>query len=120
MKTRIQALAELTAPGEAYELMEVEQYGVMVRAFKQAPETLRILFEEARSDETFLVYEHERYSFEETWQMAARVATILGEEFDVVHGDRVAISMRNYPEWKFFCATHGNSFQVAEVAAGLL
>jgi long-chain acyl-CoA synthetase len=101
MKTRAQALAELTAPGEPYELIEVEQYGAMVRAFAQAPETLRVLFEQARSDETFLVYEQERYSFEVTWQMAARVATVLSEEFGVVHGDRVAISMRNYPEWVF-------------------
>jgi long-chain acyl-CoA synthetase len=101
MKTRAQALAELTAPGEPYERIEVEQYGAMVRAFAQAPETLRVLFEQARSDETFLVYEQERYSFEVTWQMAARVATVLSEEFGVVHGDRVAISMRNYPEWVF-------------------
>jgi len=101
MKTRAQALVELTSAGEPYELIEVEQYGVMVRAFKNAPENLRVLFEESRSDETFLVYEGERYSFEDTWQMAARVARILTEEFEVVHGDRVAISMRNYPEWVF-------------------
>jgi long-chain acyl-CoA synthetase len=55
--------------------------------------------EAARSDLTFLVYEDERYSFEETWQLAGRVATLLQEEFGIRHGDRVAISMRNYPEW---------------------
>jgi long-chain acyl-CoA synthetase len=101
MTTRAQAIAALTAPGEPYELTEVEQFGVMVRAFRNAPATLRAHFEAARSAETFVVYEDERYSFEETWQMASRVATILHEEFGVVHGDRVAISMRNYPEWIF-------------------
>ena len=99
MITRAQAISQLTAPGEPYELEEVEQYGATVRAFRNAPENLRELFEAARSDLPFLVYEHERYSFDEIWQLASRVAVLLQEEFGIRHGDRVAISMRNYPEW---------------------
>ena len=40
---RSEAIAALTAPGEAYELTEVEQYGVTVRAFRNAPANLRQL-----------------------------------------------------------------------------
>lgn len=101
MMTRKQALAVLTAKGEPYELAEVEQFGATVRAFVQAPQSLRELFAAARSEATFVVYEDERYSYEESWQMAARIGAMLQERYGIEHGDRVAISMRNYPEWIF-------------------
>ncbi len=100
------ALAALTAPGEPYELEEVELYGRTCRAFRRAPPTLRDLFDQSRSDLPFIVYDAERLSFEETWAEASRMATLLVDEYGVAHGDRVAISMRNYPEWMIaFMAT---------------
>jgi len=96
---RTTALAELTAPGESYELEDVELYGRTCRAFRHAPPTLRQLFDESRSDLPFLVYEDERLSFDEAWLEACRLGTLLVEGYGVRHGDRVAISMRNYPEW---------------------
>lgn len=99
MMTRDQAIAALTAPGEPYELVEVEQYGDICRAFANAPASLRELYEQTRSDATFIVYEDERLSFEEVWCRAGRLATALTEDYGVEKGDRVAISMRNYPEW---------------------
>ena len=57
MLTRLEAIAQLTAPGEPFELTIEELYGRDCRTFKNAPPTLRELFDEARSDETFLVYE---------------------------------------------------------------
>ena len=100
------ALAALTAPDEPYELEEVELYGRTCRAFRHAPPTLRDLFDQSRSDLPFIVYEAERLSFEEAWAEACRMATLLVEEYGIAHGDRVAISMRNYPEWMIaFMAT---------------
>jgi long-chain acyl-CoA synthetase len=96
---RQEALAALTAPGKPYELEEVELYGRACRAFRNAPPTLRDLFEQARSELPFLVYRDERLSFEQTWREASRIGTLLVREFGVGKGDRVAISMRNYPEW---------------------
>lgn len=96
---RTQALAALTAPGERYELEDVQIYGRTCRAFRHAPPTLRDLFDQNRSDLTFIVYEDERLTFQETWDEAARIATLLVGEYGVQKGDRVAISMRNYPEW---------------------
>ncbi|MGF1454047.1 MAG: class I adenylate-forming enzyme family protein [Alphaproteobacteria bacterium] len=97
--TRIEALKLLTAPGEPYELMEVDLYGHPCRAFRNAPPTLRDLFESTRSDLDFIVFEDERLTFEGTWAQAARLAHHLYHDLGLRHGDRVAISMRNYPEW---------------------
>ena len=38
-------------------------------------------------------------SFAEAYAAAARVATVLVRDYGIERGDRVAISMRNYPEW---------------------
>ncbi len=97
--SRESALLELTAPGEPYELETMELYGYRCRAFVNAPSTLRDLYTENRSDLPFIIYENERYSFEEVWREACRFATLLVDDCGVHTGDRVAISMRNYPEW---------------------
>lgn len=99
MLTRSEAIAQLTASGQPFELEWAELYGRPCRTFTNAPPTLRHLYEESRSEETFLVYEDERYSFEEAYRQAARIAALLVDEYDVGKGDRVAISLRNYPEW---------------------
>ena len=112
--SRQEALAQLTAAGQPYELETKLHYGEPCRIFKNAPESLRTLYEAARSDETFIVYQDERLSFEETWQQAARLATLLAQH-GVGKGDRVAISMRNYPEWilGFMAATSLGAIAVA-------
>ncbi|HEY3800095.1 MAG TPA: class I adenylate-forming enzyme family protein [Caulobacteraceae bacterium] len=97
--TRDAALAQLTAPGQFYELEPIVVGGRPIRAFKNAQPSLRHLFDQYRSDRPFLVYGDERYTFEEAWACAARLATLLGRDFGVGKGDRVAISMRNFPEW---------------------
>lgn len=97
--TRAQALAQLTAPGEPYELVDEELYGVSCKVFRNAPPTLRALYESALSDQPFFVYEQDRYTFAEMYQAASRLAIVLQEQYGVGKGDRVAISMRNYPEW---------------------
>ncbi|MBD3646000.1 MAG: acyl--CoA ligase, partial [Pseudomonadales bacterium] len=97
--TRSEAIKELTAPGQPYELQEMTIRGNPCRVFVNAPPTLRELVSENRSTETFYVYEDERDSFEDMYQRAARVASVLADEYGIRKGDRVAISMRNYPEW---------------------
>jgi long-chain acyl-CoA synthetase len=113
--TREEALQRLTAPGQPWALTGVEQYGRACRVFEHAPPTLRELYEEARSDLPFLVLGGERWSYEEAWQEAARIGRLLVEDCGVVPGDRVAISMRNYPEWvlAFMAATSVGAIAVA-------
>lgn len=115
MLTRPEALAQLTASGQPHELVETEAIGRRIRAFKNAPATLGQLYADARSDRTFLVYENERLTFEETWRKACTLAHVLVDAYGVRKGDRVAIAMRNYPEWliAFMAATSIGALTVA-------
>ena len=97
--TREAAIAALTATGQPYALEPIVHYGRPHRGFVNAPQTLGNLFAEASSDETFLVFEDERLTFAETLREATRLAEALVADYGIVAGDRVAISMRNYPEW---------------------
>ena len=97
--TRPEAVAALTAAGMPYELIEKEVYGLKCRVFNNAPATLREMYEPARTDVEFYVYDDERYTFEEMYQQSCNIAQLLVQEYGVARGDRIAISLRNYPEW---------------------
>ena len=95
-----EASAELTGPGRTFELGEDVINGVDYRVFKNAPRTLVDVFAGSREDEsTFLVYEDERWSFNETHRHIDALAHALVHTFGVQKGDRVGIAMRNLPEW---------------------
>src|SRR3954454_10018320 len=96
-----EATAQLTAPGQMFEMETVEIDGYPVRSWKNAPPNLRAGLEQsaARGDLGFLVYEDESMSFGEHFRAAAHLANILRDRYGVEKGDRVAIAMRNYPEW---------------------
>ena len=94
------AHALLTAPGTPFETEEVEVRGVKLKTWKNSPASLRDVVEAARAhgEKIFLVYEDERVSFEAFY----RAVSALAREFaskGVKKGDRVAIVMRNLPEW---------------------
>jgi len=106
--TLARAHAALTAPGTLFEMDEREIRGIRTRVWKNAPPTLRDLLVAGRAhgEKTFLVYDDERASFEGFARAALAIAHALLEE-GVRKGDRVAIAMRNLPEWPavFFGAT---------------
>ena len=87
-----------SAPGSPFELVEDERGE---RRFKHAPPNLRSLFDLARDggDEIFLVYEDERWSFNEVFARIDALGDALVSRYGIRKGDRVAIGMRNYPEW---------------------
>ncbi len=93
--------AALTAPGQMFEMDEVTIRGLPYRVWKNAPPSLRTVLEVSRGhgERTFLVYEDERTSFEEHFRQAATLAHRLIAHYGVTKGDRVAIAMRNFPEW---------------------
>ncbi len=96
---RSDTLALLTAVGQPYELVECEVLGRRVRVFRNAPRNLRALYESAQSHRTFVVYGDERLTFREFWSATQAFAEILRADYGVARADRVAISLRNYPEW---------------------
>ena len=95
-----EAIDAISAPGQFFEVVEVESNGVRNRAFKNSPSNLRQIFDTARGvDETFLVYEDEEWSFAATMAEVDALGHALVHHFGLKKGDRVGIAMRNYPEW---------------------
>ena len=97
--TRNEALAQLTAEGAAYEITSGLVNERPSRYFKKAPLTLGDLFKETASDLPFTVYQEERETFASIYAKSAALAQALKHECKVAKGDRVAIAMRNYPDW---------------------
>jgi long-chain acyl-CoA synthetase len=96
-------VAELTGAGEDLEVIEQKIEGQPFRVYRNAGPTLREYLEPSHehSDETFLVYQNERYTFAQTYQLSAQLAQALVQDLGIQKGDRVAIAMRNNPQWCF-------------------
>lgn len=95
------ACAAVTGPKGPFPIGEQEIDGRPVPVFRNAPPSLRHLFAVARgrADQDFLVYEDERWSFGEVMEKVDATAAMLVERYGIEKGDRVAIAMRNYPEF---------------------
>jgi steroid-24-oyl-CoA synthetase len=87
-------------PDSPFEMAEEVVRGVTLRVWKNAPSSLRELFEAGRAhgDLEYLVFEEERITYEAHYRAVAKLAHELVAR-GVGKGDRVAIVMRNYPEW---------------------
>ncbi len=90
----------LCAPGERFEMETVDIRGVPTRVWKNAPPTLALLiqFGATHGDRPFLVLDDERVSYAAAVRAVAHLATKL-REAGVQKGDRIALTMRNLPEW---------------------
>ncbi|MDP1630013.1 MAG: class I adenylate-forming enzyme family protein [Caulobacter sp.] len=90
----------LTGPGMPTEMTEVEIRGIPTRVWKNAPPAIRdvVTIGRAHGEKIFLVNDDERVSFEAFYRAVANLARVLAE-MGVKKGDRVAIVMRNLPEW---------------------
>ncbi len=95
-----QARAELSGPGSPLEVHEIEVRGQSLLAYKNAPPTIRDfwLSTVAFADRDYLVYEDERLTYGQSHEKVASIAAWLVAQ-GVKRGDRIAIGMRNYPEW---------------------
>ena len=104
---REEAIGELCAAGQPYELKFTQIRGKGQRIFVHAPSSLRDLYFENRSNLDYVVFEDERFTFEQVYQLASAFAAAMIDHYGVKPGDRVAIAMRNYPEWviSFFAIT---------------
>ena len=91
---------ELIAPGSPFEITEVEVRGTRIKAYAAAPANLRQVWIASQqfADRDYLVYEDERITYAEAHRQVASIANWFVDH-GVGSGDRVAIAMRNYPEW---------------------
>jgi long-chain acyl-CoA synthetase len=126
----IPPLADVTAaliePGAMFATSDVTVRGVAMRAWKNAPPTLRDVLQLSAlyGDAEFIVYDGEvagavagqfdRLSFVDHFRAAAALAHRLVDDHGVRPGDRVAIAMRNFPEWSlaFWGATSAGAVVV--------
>ncbi|MFZ9675201.1 MAG: class I adenylate-forming enzyme family protein [Ilumatobacteraceae bacterium] len=94
------ARAELDAPGSPFATHMTTIRGVPAKSFVAAPPTMRAIWETtvAHADKDYLVYEDELYTYAEIHAQVRKLAAYLVAN-GVTPGSRVAIAMRNYPEW---------------------
>jgi long-chain acyl-CoA synthetase len=95
-----EADAQLTRPGGPFGIVELEIGGVLTKTWKAAPPTLRTVFQEGLrfSEREFLVYENDRATFGAFAKATLTLAQRLRAD-GVNKGDRIAVIMRNLPEW---------------------
>ena len=92
--------AQLCAEGQPFEIEEVTVNGLQLKAWRNAAGSLREIWQQAggHGDADYLVYEGERFTYTQAQEITARIACWMTENGIQQH-DRVAIAMRNYPEW---------------------
>ena len=100
-KPYFDAVAQLTAPTAPFEVETVNVGGVPLRAFKNAETSLGAFLAAGRNhgDALFLQYQGRSWTFNEFFQAVDPVCDWLTHEASIAKGDKVAIAMRNRPEW---------------------
>jgi long-chain acyl-CoA synthetase len=94
-------LCGLIGPGAPFEVESVVLDGVPLRDFVRAPRTIVDVFGMGVAHEALVhvVYERERLTFADVRRRSLSLARELRSSFGVRPGDRVAIAMRNLPEF---------------------
>ena len=96
----LKARNELTGPGGAFEIAEADVLGNRLRIYKNAPPSVREVWQSTLqfAERPYLVYNDERLTYAEAHDIVNSTANWLLAQ-GVKPGDRVAIAMRNFPEW---------------------
>ncbi len=86
---------------EKYAIEDQTIRGVTLKTFKNAPNDLREVLDLCltHNDAEFLIYQDERYTFKEVYNITKRIADILITTYRIRPGDPVALVMRNTPEY---------------------
>ncbi|HCV36899.1 MAG TPA: AMP-dependent synthetase [Acidimicrobiaceae bacterium] len=95
-----EAWEEMTAPGAPFSWSVLNVRGVPTRAYDSAPPNMAVLWQSslAHADNDYIVFEDERITYAEAHTRVVALIAHLSAN-GIGHGDRVAIAMRNYPEW---------------------
>ena len=100
-QARKEALHQLTKPGGDFELVSQRvQTGDVCRVVKRAPASIveLLLGTHRFADLEYIAYRGETYTFGDIIRQTANLAVAL-DRMGVRRGDRVAVCMRNSPEW---------------------
>lgn len=94
--------AQLTAEGAPFAMTDITlPNGQVVAAYRNAFATLPQLLQASRvhGAAEFMVYGQDRWTFDRLFAAADAMASRLQKDFGVQPGMRIAIAMRNRPEW---------------------
>ena len=97
-----QAVQQVLNTDELFQTENVEIRGTTYRAFNKVPPHLKELLEygkKVREWEEFIVYEKEKISYLDFCDQVSKLSSFLQKEVGIKKGDKVAIAMRNYPEY---------------------
>ncbi|MCJ9429088.1 class I adenylate-forming enzyme family protein [Kordiimonas marina] len=96
-----QVIGMMTREGMPFATKQEEIGGITHTVFANQPPSLREAFMMflGHGDKEFMVYGDDRITFTETVSRASMLAQALVDDYGVKKGDRVALAMRNYPEW---------------------
>jgi long-chain acyl-CoA synthetase len=98
--TRDQVKTALCAPGMPFEMEVVPVDGIPTRVWKNTLPNLAALAEHTKAfgSREFVVFDDERVTYTAWYKAVATLGAAL-QEMGVRKGDRVALAMRNLPEW---------------------
>ena len=97
-----QAVEQILNTDELFQTENVEIRGTTYKAFNKVPPDLKELLEygkKVREWEEFIVYEKEKISYLDFCNQVSKLSAFLQKEVGIKKGDKVAIAMRNYPEY---------------------
>jgi long-chain acyl-CoA synthetase len=105
-----EAVRRLTAADGIFPVNEQQVAGVPLRVFTHAAPTVLDILTSGRGHGStdFLVFGDQRWSFDQFFADVDALAAVLQQDMGVKPGDRVAIAMRNCPDWvlTFAAAVH--------------
>jgi long-chain acyl-CoA synthetase len=110
-------VAAITAPGGQLGVGTANIRGASLPVFTAAPPSMREFFAfffAANGPREFIVFGEERLTFADVYQRGLKMAAMLQHRHGIAKGDRVAIAMRNYPEWivAFIAVLHAGAIAI--------
>ncbi|MCH1611464.1 MAG: acyl--CoA ligase, partial [Luminiphilus sp.] len=95
------AITQLTGPGAPFEVIDAPRDGYAVKSYRNAEPNLCAVMAPGRQfgDTLFIEYLDQAWTFAQFFDAVDAVAGYLQQSCGIAAGDRVAIAMRNRPEW---------------------
>ena len=97
-----QAVQKILDTEELFQTENVEIRGTHYKAFNKVPTDLKDLLEygkTVREWDEFIVYEKEKISYQDFCNQVTKLSIFLQKDVGIKKGDKVAVAMRNYPEY---------------------
>ncbi|NNC54493.1 MAG: acyl--CoA ligase, partial [Pseudomonadales bacterium] len=94
-------IQELLADDSMFAMQDIELNGKSFRGFTHAAPNLVEMLQFARGygDKPFIVYEDQHLSYDDFYKQVDILASQLQKNYGIEKGDRMAIAMRNCPQW---------------------